>query len=64
MGLTYLWHHMVAEDLDAGRLESVLGDQIEPFPGFYLYYPSRQVSPTLSLFAEALVDWCRRHRAQ
>lgn len=50
---------MVAEDIEAGRLESVLDDHIEPMPGFYLYYPSREVSPAMSLFAEALVAWCR-----
>lgn len=62
LGLTCLWHHMVAEDLEAGRLESVLDDCIGPLPGFYLYYPSREVSPAMSLFAEALVVWCRSAR--
>ncbi|WP_289893548.1 LysR substrate-binding domain-containing protein [Paracoccus sp. TOH] len=62
LGLTCLWHHMVAEDLETGRLESVLHDRIGPLPGFYLYYPSREVSPAMSIFAEALVAWCRRPR--
>lgn len=63
LGLACLWHHMVAEDLQVGRLESVLDDHIGLLPGFYLYYPSREVSPAMSLFAEALVAWCRRPRS-
>lgn len=63
LGLACLWHHMVTEDLQAGRLESVLDEHIGLFPGFYLYYPSREVSPAMSLFAEALVAWCRRPRS-
>lgn len=59
LGLTYLWHHIVAKDLEAGRLESVLDDHIATLPGYYLYYTSREVSPAMSLFAEALVAWCR-----
>lgn len=38
----------VAADLAAGRLEQVLDDWFEPYPGAFLYHPSRrQVPPTL-----------------
>lgn len=60
MGLAYLWRHMVGDDLEAGRLVSVLDDHLAPVPGFFLYYPSRDVSPTMSVFADALVAHCRR----
>lgn len=42
LGLGYALEHQVAEDVAAGRLIRVLDDWCEPFPGYFLYYPSRR----------------------
>ncbi|WP_188129798.1 LysR substrate-binding domain-containing protein [Roseivivax sediminis] len=60
LGLAYLWHHMVRDDVQAGRLMKVLADHLAPVPGFFLYYPSRDASPAMSVFADALMVHCRR----
>ena len=54
LGLAYLWHHMVQQDVAARRLQLVLENHLAPTPGFFLYYPSRDVSPAMSIFADAL----------
>lgn len=57
-GLGVGWHmeRDVAEDLATGRLEQVLEDWCQPFPGAFLYHPSRrQVPPPL----RALIDYLR-----
>jgi DNA-binding transcriptional LysR family regulator len=55
-GLAFLLRDLVAPDVAAGRLVSLLEDWCEPFPGFFLYYPSRrQLSPALRVF----IDWMR-----
>lgn len=55
IGLAFLPEDMVQADVDAGRLQQVLGDWCPPFPGYHLYYPSRrQMSPALALLVEAL----------
>jgi DNA-binding transcriptional LysR family regulator len=54
-GLAYLLEDHAREDLESGRLVSVLDDWSPPFAGYYLYYPSRrQMSPAFSLLVEAL----------
>ena len=54
-GLAYLPEDQVREHLAAGRLVRVLGDWCPPFPGCYLYYPSRrQPTPAFALLVEAL----------
>lgn len=46
---------IVQDDIDAGRLVSVLEDWSPPIPGYHLYYPSRrQHSPAFALALEAL----------
>ncbi|OAN79261.1 hypothetical protein A8B82_07655 [Sulfitobacter sp. EhC04] len=60
LGLAYLWHHMVSEELHAGRLVTVLDDHLAPVPGFFLFYPSRDISNAMSAFADALVAHSRR----
>jgi DNA-binding transcriptional LysR family regulator len=51
----------VAEDLARGKLVSVLDDWQAPFPGPFLYYPSRrQIPPPL----QAFLDFLRKHRAK
>jgi len=42
MGICYVPQDSVAEHLTHGRLVQVLADWCEPFPGYYLYYPSRR----------------------
>ena len=55
-GLAFLFHDMVADDIAAGRLVALMEAWCEPYPGFFLYYPSRrQLSPAL----RALIDWMR-----
>ncbi|MGN8023871.1 LysR family transcriptional regulator [Phyllobacterium sp. 22229] len=45
VGLAYLPETSIAEHLSAGRLVRVLEDWCEPFPGFFLYHPSRKQTP-------------------
>lgn len=54
-GIAYLPENYVRTDVDAGRLQHVLGDWSPPFPGYHLYYPSRrQQSPAFALLVDAL----------
>lgn len=41
LGLAFLSEDLVAEDLQAGRLERVLAAWCPPTPGYHLYYPNR-----------------------
>lgn len=55
----------VREEIAAGRLVSVLEDWCEPFPGPFLYYPSRrQPPPALAAFIAFVGDWRKRERKQ
>lgn len=55
-GLAFLFREMVADDIAAGHLVALMPDWCEPYPGFFLYYPSRrQMSPALRAF----IDWMR-----
>ncbi|MGY0710414.1 LysR family transcriptional regulator [Azospirillum argentinense] len=54
-GLAYIFEDEVAEHVAAGRLVRVLDDWCTPFPGYYLYYPSRrQIPPALAALVDAL----------
>lgn len=54
-GIAYLPEDYVRADVAEGRLVRVLADWCPPFPGYYLYYPSRrQLSPAMSLLVDAL----------
>jgi DNA-binding transcriptional LysR family regulator len=56
LGLAYTLESRVRAELASQRLLRVLDDFCTPFPGFFLYYPSReQLSPKL----KALVDFLR-----
>jgi len=56
IGVSYLLESMVKRELADGRLLRVLNDHCPPFPGHFLYYPSRaHVAPKL----KALVDFLR-----
>lgn len=45
IGLAHLMEDLVRDDLQSGALLRVLEDWCPPFPGFYLYYPSRAQMP-------------------
>ncbi|KFI05553.1 LysR family transcriptional regulator [Massilia sp. BSC265] len=52
-GLAYVFEQMVLDHIAAGRLVQVLGDWCPPYPGLYLYYPSRrQIPAVLRSFVE------------
>ncbi|HAL21134.1 MAG TPA: LysR family transcriptional regulator [Stenotrophomonas sp.] len=55
LGMAQGFASLVADDLAAGRLRSVLQDWQPPFPGFHLYYPAReQMAPKLRVFIDHL----------
>lgn len=45
LGLTHIMEEMVRGELQRGELVRVLEDWCPPFPGLYLYYPSRAQMP-------------------
>jgi len=53
----------VREDVRSGALVSVLDDWCAPFPGPFLYYPSRrQTPPALGALIAFVTEWRRAHR--
>jgi DNA-binding transcriptional LysR family regulator len=53
----------VRDAVRAGLLETVLDDWCQPFPGPYLYYPSRrQPPPTLAAFISFVTEWRKRRK--
>jgi DNA-binding transcriptional LysR family regulator len=47
--------NLVERELASGQLVQILDDWTPPFPGYYLYYPSRrQNSPAFKVVVEAL----------
>jgi DNA-binding transcriptional LysR family regulator len=53
----------VRDDVKSGALVSVLEDWCEPFPGPFLYYPSRrQPPPPLGAFVSFVAEWRKRER--
>ena len=59
VGLAFVGEDTVQDELKAKRLVRVLESFCMPFPGLYLYYPSRaQIAPKL----QALVDFVRLDR--
>lgn len=59
VGLAYLPEASVAEHLSAGTLVRVLERWCEPFPGFFLYHPSRKQTPP---GLRALITFLKRPR--
>ena len=58
LGVAYILDQQAQAHIAAGRLVRLLEDWTPPFPGYFLYYPSRrQVPPTLAALIAAL-----RHR--
>jgi len=55
LGIAFVPEDTVAADIANGQLLNVLDDWGAPFPGYYLYYPSRRQHTTaFSLFVDAL----------
>ena len=55
LGLTFSFEEYVAPQIASGALVRVLEDWCPPFPGYFLYHPSRrQQSPALSAVIETL----------
>lgn len=54
VGLVWIERELVREFLENGRLISVLDDFAIHYPPDYLYYPNRQISPTLRALVEFL----------
>lgn len=44
-GLAFMAEYRARPYLESGALERVLEDWSPPFPGFFLYYPSRRQQP-------------------
>jgi DNA-binding transcriptional LysR family regulator len=54
-GLAYVPEDLAEPHLRKGRLVRVLDDWCPPWPGYLLYYPSRQqISPAFALAVDAL----------
>ena len=54
-GLAYTYENYALEHVEAGRLERTLDQSCPPYPGYYLYHPSRrQVPPGLAALIAAL----------
>jgi DNA-binding transcriptional LysR family regulator len=56
VGLAFVSDERVAPQLASGELIRVLEDWCQPFPGFFLYYPSRRQQPAA---LAALIDTLR-----
>lgn len=55
LGVAYVPEDLVATELSAGTLITLLEDWTPPFPGYYLYYPSRhQNAPAFRVIVDAL----------
>ena len=55
IGIAYVLDDMAAAHLAAGRLVRLLEDWTPPFPGYFLYYPSRrQMKPALAALVAIL----------
>jgi DNA-binding transcriptional LysR family regulator len=58
VGFTMTFEETTQEAVRAGQLETVLEDWCPPFPGPFLYYPSRrQAPPTLAAFINFVTQW-------
>lgn len=63
LGFFMTFEGYICEAVAAGRLVSVLADWLPPFPGPFLYYPSRrQPPPALAAFVAFVGEWRRGRR--
>lgn len=53
-GIACMVEQLVVSHVDEGRLTRILSDWCQPLPGFFLYYPSRQMSSAVRAFVEFL----------
>ncbi len=60
MGLVCLPETFLASDIESGALIRVMDAWCKPFPGFYLYHPSRQRTPAA---LRAMIDFLQAQRA-
>jgi DNA-binding transcriptional LysR family regulator len=58
VGIAFTFEEQVASHLAKGRLIRVLEDWCPPFPGYFIYYPSRRHQPP---GLSALIDALRHH---
>lgn len=55
VGLAFMAEESAAQHLASGALVQVLEDWCQPYPGFFIYYPSRRQQPAaLSALINAL----------
>jgi DNA-binding transcriptional LysR family regulator len=63
VGLWATFEGYVREAVASGKLVSVLDDWCAPFPGPFLYYPSRrQLPPALGAFVAFVAEWRKQER--
>lgn len=65
LGIACVPEHYVQEELADGRLERVLENWCEPFPGYHLFYPGpnrRQPTAAFSILLKALQEHTARNR--
>jgi DNA-binding transcriptional LysR family regulator len=63
VGFWLTFHDQANEAIAAGELISVLDDWCPPFPGPFLYYPSRrQLPPALAAFIAFVGEWRKREK--
>jgi DNA-binding transcriptional LysR family regulator len=63
LGFTMTFEDYVRDAIKSGALVSVLEDWCAPFPGPFLYYPSRrQPPPALSAFVAFVAEWRKREK--
>jgi len=53
-GILYILEDLVAAPIADGRLTRLLESWCEPFPGYHLYYPSREGTMAFELFKKAV----------
>jgi len=63
VGFWLTFEGYVREGISSGALVSVLDDWCAPFPGPFLYYPSRrQPPPALAAFVAFVAEWRKKER--
>jgi DNA-binding transcriptional LysR family regulator len=63
IGFWMTFEGYASEGIRSGALVSVLDDWCEPFPGPFLYYPSRrQPPPALAAFVAFVAAWRKNER--
>jgi len=60
MGIAYVPHDLVAKSIASGELVSLLSEWCPFFPGYYLYYPSRQHLPVAFELVIDALRWQKR----